>query len=586
MTGRAVEMGSKPRILYGEADFRAFSRDNGYYVDKTQYIPMLENFRSPVFLRPRRFGKSLMCTTLQHYYDVNSKDMFDTWFANTYIGANPTPEKNSYFVLHFDFSIVDSDGDAAYIKDQFFSHLNIALEAFLIVNHDWFKRPMEIDSEGDAIKQFNKLLTLAGSLGLPPFYIIIDEYDNFANQLILERRDQLYREITGKNGFLKAFFKLLKQHRKTGAISRIFITGVLPITIDELASGYNIASFITMDKDFEAMAGFSQSEVHHLLDRIYDDYDLDPAHRYQVEAVIKDHYNGYHIADPKAEALYNSTILMYFLEKLTRFGEITQYLTDLNLKTDIAWIRRLTSSNPEHTHELVDQLLAENRLNYNSVQLTEKFDMSQFFEKSFYPISFFYLGMLTRRSNYEMCLPNQNMQTIFADYFNTLYKINVGTLYTQMMTSFVDNPDLPKLFADFWDIYVSQLPEAVFARVNENFYRTTFYSLCQQFLSQFYVWRMENSHASGRSDLEMEGKYHTRFSADRYLMEFKYFSNAKSKDLDLDSFCPPEQDWNQLAGYHQEQCTSYPEMNISSYLIYCFGNIGFRVFPLVERTHC
>jgi len=160
------------------------------------------------------------------------------------------------------------------------------------------------------------------------------------------------------------------------------------------------------------------------------------------------------------------------------------------------------------------------------------------------------------------------MKAIFTEYFNQLHEVNTGTLYGEMMSSFAQKPDLPRLFADYWDIYISQLPEAVFAAVNENFYRTTFFDLCRQFLSNLYVWHLEGSHASGRSDLEMEGKYHTRFASDRYLMEFKYLSNGKSQGLDIPAFSPPEKDWDQLQGYDADQRSQYPEKNIKSYLIY------------------
>ena len=282
---------------------------------------------------------------------------------------------------------------------------------------------------------------------------------------------------------------------------------------------------------------------------------------------------------------YNRTILMYFLEKLCRFKQIPEFLIDLNLKTDISWVRRLTDSNPDSTRELVDQLSVENQLPYSKMQLRDKFHMPQFFDKSFCPISFFYLGMLTRRDDFFMCLPNLNMKTIFSDYFNEIHKVNTGTLYAEMMSSFAQKPDLPKLFANNWSIYISQLPEAVFLSVNENFYRTTFYSLLHQFLSHLYVWRMESSHASGRSDLEMEGKFHTPFAGLRFLMEFKYISNAKlqNRKSEIDTFQPPELDWAQLEGYARDQSRQYPEQQIRSYLIYCFGNKGFRVFPLEQR---
>jgi len=208
--------------------------------------------------------------------------------------------------------------------------------------------------------------------------------------------------------------------------------------------------------------------------------------------------------------------------------------------------------------------------------------MSQFFEKSFYPISLFYLGMLTLRDNYTMCIPNLNTKAIVSEYFHEVHKIDVATLYADTMQAFAENPDLPTLFADWWRLYIAQLPEAVFAKVNENFYRTTFFDVCRQFLSHLYVWRMESSHPGGRSDLEMEGKYNTAFAGMCYLMEFKYISNARTREnkIDIDRFRPSEKDCEQLLGYARDQRTRYPEQTLVAYLIYCFGNTGFRIFPL------
>ena len=571
---------SRPKVLYGEANYRAMVKENGYYVDKTHYIPLLEQFKSPVFLRPRRFGKSLLCTTLQYYYDLQFADQFQELFGHTWIGANPTPKQGSFLVVSFDFSAVDPSGSVEAIEKKFNEAINKKLNHFCLINRKLFPEPIIIDRERSGTANLSDLAFTLNAYGLPPLYVIVDEYDNFANQLIVSKKDDLYRTLMEDDSFLKSFFKILKEGRKDGVIAHIFLTGVLPITIDDLASGYNIAEFITLDPRFEAMAGFTQSEVDTLLDRIYADYQLDESTRTQVNEVVKSNYNGYHMVDIDAEPLYNSTILIYFLQKLISFKEIPEFLTDLNLKTDISWIRRLTSSNAERTRELVDQLTIHNRLTYDRQQLRDKFDMKQFFNKTFYPISFFYLGMVTRYNSFQMCLPNLNMKAIFSEYFNELYEIDVSTLYADMMSGFLDKPDLPKLFADYWELYVSQLPEAVFAKVNENFYRTTFYELTKRYLSGYYVWQMESSYPGGRSDLEMEGKFHTRFVGSRYLMEFKYTSNAKSAKVKLASFQPSAADKEQLRRYHDGQCAQYPEQQIQSYLIYCFGNRGFRVFPL------
>ncbi|MCP4157204.1 MAG: AAA family ATPase, partial [bacterium] len=235
------------------------------------------------------------------------------------------------------------------------------------------------------------------------------------------------------DSFLKNFFKTLKNGSKSGTISRVFITGVLPITIDDLSSGYNIANFLTLKPKFETTMGFTLKETENLLDEIYKEHQISPATRPIIMETIKANYNGYRIIDPNGEGLFNSTILMYFLDNFITSGEITEYLIDVNLKTDISWVRRLTASNPKNTKELVNQLLINNQLSYSKIALSEKFSMSQFFDKDFYPISFYYLGMLTKLDNRYMCLPNLNMRSIFVDYFNDLYKVDVSTKYAGLM---------------------------------------------------------------------------------------------------------------------------------------------------------
>jgi hypothetical protein len=421
--------------------------------------------------------------------------------------------------------------------------------------------------------------------------VIIDEYDNFANQLITSHQDTLYRELTADNSFLKNFFKTLKNGTKDGTIARTFITGVLPITIDDLSSGFNIAEFITLEEEFETMMGFTFQETEKLLDEIYRDHEIDPTNRQLIMEVITANYNGYRIVNPKGEGLFNSTILMYFLKKFIGSQKIPGSLIDVNLKTDISWVKRLTASNPANTGELVNRLLIDNQLSYNKLALSEKFNMSQFFEKSFYPISFYYLGMLTKRDERYMCLPNLNMKSIFVDYFNEIYKIDVSTKYAEMMAGFVDQPDIPKLFAGYWEFYISQLPEAIFQQVNENFYRTTFFDLCRQHLSDYFTWAVEKSYSSGRTDLEFIGKYHGKFAGLRYLPEFKYYSNTQWNKISrtltgqtnvekISRFQALERDINQLKAYEAQWKKEHPHAGNKSFLVYCFGNQGFRVFPL------
>lgn len=572
----------KRRVLYSEANYAAIVRDHGYFVDKTAYVAQLEQVRNPVFLRPRRFGKTLLCSILRHYYDLNTADQFETLFGHTWIGQHRTGRQNQYIILALNFSTIVTGPTIDAIERSFRSQCNYLLDSLRYEYAPLLDELPPLPEEAPVADNLRKLLIHLRTRRLPSLYVVIDEYDNFSNQLIINHKDELYRQLTADEGFFKTFFKTLKEGRETNTIANIFVTGVLPILIDELASGFNIATILTLDREFEAMLGFTQSEVDQLLDTVYTDYDIDPATRPIVDTVIKNHYNGYHFINTQGEAPYNSTILMYFLREFTVYQQIPEFLTDLNLRTDLMWIRRLTSAHPGDTEAFVEALTSENQIAYDKNFLTTKFNTFQFFTPGFYPISFFYLGMLTRQDDFFLKLPNLNLRQIFIEYFNEIHHIDVSTLYAEMMQSFVNQPNLEQLFAGYWREYVSQLPEAVFTRMNENFYRITFYELCSRYLSRWFTWNLERSYPSGKSDLEFVGKYHEKFAGLRWVIEFKYYSNAELRALNktVDTFTLQQEDTEQIGGYAADLRREYPEAAITKFVIYCFGNSGFRVFPV------
>ncbi|MEI6260303.1 MAG: AAA family ATPase, partial [Deltaproteobacteria bacterium] len=514
----------KKRIMYGVANYEEIVAENGYFVDKTRYIPELEMIRNPVFLRPRRFGKSLWCRILECYYSIRQKDRFEELFGDTWIGSNPTPLKNAFIVLHLDFSTVDYTGNLADIEDSFNFTCNFKMKTLIGLYRDWFQDRVEIDVKVRGNDNLKNILSHVSLNDMPPLYVIIDEYDNFANQLITCRRDDVYKRLTADDSFLKTFFKTLKEGRKTGAIANVFITGVLPVTMDELASAFNIANFITLDASFENMLGFTQTEVNGLLDSICRDYDISPPQRREIETIIVNHYNGYHFVSPDIEAVFNPTLLAYFFDQFCRHRKFPEFLTDLNLRTDISWVQRITTAYPGSTEEFVESLVTLNTIKYDRNFLITKFDMKQFFDKGFFPISFYYLGMLTIQDRFTMKLPNLNMRQIFVEYFNELHQIDVSTRFAEIMESFVMQPDIESLFAGYWREYVSQLPEAIFQQVNENFYRTTFYELCSRYLSSWLAFTVESSYPQGKGDLEFIGKFHEKFAGRRWVIEFKYYS--------------------------------------------------------------
>jgi hypothetical protein len=274
---------------------------------------------------------------------------------------------------------------------------------------------------------------------------------------------------------------------------------------------------------------------------------------------------------------------MYFLRDLTVHGKPPESLTDLNLRTDLQWIRRLTGSNPSNTATLLNLLTTENRIAYERDTLVYKFNMHEFFQPRFYPTSFFYLGMLTRLDDFALTLPNINMRKIFVEYFNEFHEIDVTTRYRSIMDAFINQPNLEQLFAGYWQEYVAQLPEVIFQQVNENFYRTTFFELCSRFLSRWFSWHLERSYPKGKTDLEFVGKYNEKFANLRWVIEFKYYSVTEFKrkfKASLAAFELQAEDTEQVHGYAEGLRQEFPRAQIECYVIYCIGNRGFRVFSV------
>ena len=577
-------MTSKHRVLYSVASYESIVKQKGYFIDKTRYLCKMEDHKNVIFLRPRRFGKSLWCSILECYYDIRREDKFESLFGETYIGKNPTVDRNSCLILRLDFSIIDVSDNLKDIEGNFNNHCNSRIRLLYKRNQKYFEEIPKINLAENAARNLAILCDDILGNDAPPLYVIIDEYDNFTNQLVRSHNDSLYRELTADDSFFKTFFKTLKSGRGDDSIYNVFITGILPITMDDMASGFNIGTYLTLRSEYEAMLGFTEQEVTTLLDRVYEDYQLDPQTKQEVLEVMRSQYDGYHFTDADGPGIYNSTSVMYFLDNFTSEKKIPKYLTDLNLKTDLSWVKRITTSAKENTTELVDQLIIQGEINYADQYLITKFNMNTFFEKDFYPISFYYLGLFTKKSEDKMQLPNLNMRFIFSEYFNELHHISLSDPFAETFRHFAKTADLEHLFAGYWKNYISQLPEAIFQKVNENFYRTTFYFLSTLNLSHLYTWNVERSYPQGRSDLEFVGKFHTDFAKLRYVIEFKYYSNAetkKKKDF-IKNFKLKAKDSEQINGYCKGLLQEYPEAKIRKYVIYCFGNQGYRFFDVSD----
>lgn len=253
------------KIPYGMTDFERIIRENYYYVDKTQYIAKVEEQTSYFFIvRPRRFGKSLFLNMLGCYYDINKKDKFDEIFGELYIGKHPTPNRNKYMVLKLNFSSVASSMEC--LIETFNTYCELVMTAFA-KDYSYLLG----ENIAEEIKRYHTADALLGFLCLAAqskgqkIYLILDEYDNFANNILVDYGNERYHSITHGGGFFRGFLKVVKDY-SSSVIERLFLTGVSPVTMDDLTSGFNIADNYSCNSAFNNMIGFNEQEVRNLID--------------------------------------------------------------------------------------------------------------------------------------------------------------------------------------------------------------------------------------------------------------------------------------------------------------------------------
>ena len=565
-------------IPYAVANY-AEMRDRGfYYVDKTDYIPRLEAYNAPVFLRPRRFGKSLLVSTLAHYYDRTLAHRFEDLFGGTYIGSHPTPEHNRYMIIRYDFSaMVMADNMEG--LEQNFNILNRGpVEIMVTHNRDLFG-DFQFSTRENATQMLEEVLAYARAHDLPPVYILIDEYDNFTNQLLTSYNDPLYEKVTTADSFLRTFFKVIKKGIGEGSIRTCFCTGVLPVTMDDLTSGYNIAEILTLHPDFINMLGFTHAEADTYLRYVLDKYTGSQERYDEIWQLIVNNYDGYRFS-PKGEKLFNATILTYFLKKFAvNKGEVPEEMIDENLRTDIGWLRRLTLS-LENSKAMLDALVIDNGLYYNVADLSSKFNKQKFFDKNFYPVSLFYLGMTTLFNDYRMMLPNLTMRSIYMDYYNVLNRIEGGAMrYAPVYERFTQERDFESLVRNYFEQYLGQFPAQVFDKINENFIRCSFFELVSRYLSSCYTFAIEQNNSEGRADFEMTGIPGTDYYTDDRLVEFKYYK-AKEAEKMLASDAPLPEHVEQVRRYAEDTLRHFPNYKVRTYVVYICANRGWKCWEV------
>ncbi|HMV79046.1 MAG TPA: AAA family ATPase [Leptospiraceae bacterium] len=412
-------------IPYGDANFESVVTKKALLIDKTKYIPLLEKHSKFFLIRPRRFGKSFMLSLLQSYYDIKTKDKFDTLFGGLEIHKSPTELRNTYIILKMDFSGLNADTDEI-LKREFtnkvISYIDFSLSFYAELfpsniysaYHD-FLRNREIEPS-------DALLFLIGAVKKTPYkvYVLIDEYDNFINNLVSLDREGFAKRILSRSGFVRSFYETLKIGSGEGAFDKFFITGVSPLMLDELASGFNIMEDMTQKPAFASMLGFTEEEVQSVLDLIPPDvYSQTDKTNDEVMKDLTHYYNGYRFSPLNPARVFNPDMVLYFIQDF-QDRMYPMDLLDLNVKTDYSKLKGLiiSLSGRDMLKKIIEELSSAEE---TGVDLVRRFTFEQRFSENELKSLLYYLGLLTytdRRSRLKV--PNYVIHVLFWEYLRSL----------------------------------------------------------------------------------------------------------------------------------------------------------------------
>jgi len=530
-------MGDCKKILYGVSDYAEIRKSNGWFIDRTGFIRDLENTRFAMFLRPRRFGKSLLISILQSYYDVNYKDRFEELFSGTDIGAKPTDERGRYLVLYFNFSAVSKD--VGEVQRSFDEYTSICIDAFANRYRDrlpsGLAEAVTAMGRGDCNGKLSLIMENLRGKNVE-IYVLIDEYDNFTNTILAESGQDAYDRLTHGEGFFKQFFTSLKAATSAtdSPVKRMFITGVSPVTMDDVTSGFNIATNISTESLFSGVVGFTHADVDEILDYFAANagFDFD---REKAKDIILRWYDGYRFAsDENAPLMANTSLVLNFLSKYLRNGRLPDDLVDSNLRTDYAKIRHLVTVGRRlnGNFSLLEGIIQNGGRVSNLVDSFQARDMSD--EQNFVSL-LYYFGMLSIRGSsgplVDFCVPNETVRGFMGAFVPSAYR-EIGNVnprifdLTQALASFAEKGEWKPVM----DILATLVRETMAVRdkiEGEKFVQATMIAYLRSAVSAYFV-RHEYEANGGYADLLLEPDL-LRYPGVKHalLMEIKYVGTSR-----------------------------------------------------------
>jgi hypothetical protein len=527
------DMMQEIKFPYGVSNFGSIPEQDYYFVDKTPFVAKLEAWESKyiAYLRPRKIGKSLFVSILEHYYGKEHKVKFEEYFGQYHIGKNPTPLANSYAVLKMDFSGIEtSTEEKAY--QGFLAKIQRDCERFAIKyampESDMERLRTESTPHGVLETCVNLYRKQTDS---SPIYLIIDEYDHFTNEILLGSLQHFKKAVT-KNGYVRKFYETVKIATQQGIIDRVFITGVSPTTLDSLTSGFNIVTHLSGELEFHEMMGFTEEEVSHIIDLILQD----TSRKDLIMSDLKKWYNGYKFHEDSFKRIYNSDMILYFCKHFQRYQKYPKEMLDPNIAPDYGKLKLMFEiQNPAGNYAILEKILHQQYIEEN---LILQFSFERGFSDSQFVSFLYYMGYLTiqgeSRGRLSFAIPNHVIKELYWDYFAWLITEREKLDYTEMQVGDAVAEMTVGNVEPFLEILTEvtrRFSDRDYQRFDEKYIKI----LMMSFLSMANIYTIESERAIppvGYADLVLLAPESRKIDYE-YIFELKYIPKAKITDTKI-----------------------------------------------------
>jgi len=552
------------KIPYGVIDYKSLIEEDYIYVDKTMYLSKLENEKDTlIYLKPGRFGKSLFTSMMYYYYDVNSSDLFETLFKGTYVYNNPTPNKNNYYVLKFDFSgLTTANMSEDEMKDSFNKKVYSSIYDF--INKYRFDFNIDTETKEPNMLLLSLLMQLKTRLE-HKVYILVDEYDNFTNG-ILDGDASLFKNVVNHNGFVKSFYAVIKEYVGLGVVDRFFATGICPITLNSMTTGFNIATDISTRPEYNSMVGLTHEEVKWL----FKELNLSKEEQDKVFNLMISQYDGYRFSENTDEKIFNATLVMYFLSEYIRDKQIPKKLYDNNIVVNYGKIDNLLRLQDNKFYkEIISDILDNGEI---TGILKTQFNLAEDFVRDDIISLLYYFGYLTIKTSditgqIIFKIPNLVMKETYGNYFIKLIRdenVEIDTtIINEGLREILLSGRIDKL-TNYIENILESLDNRMFIKFDERYIQELYFALLANnpVVSVYTEYPCSN----GYIDIYMKGKREK--IKYEIMIELKYIKKSDYNDILLES--KKEEAKKQIEEYSKDD--RIDKENLKKYVVIFVGN--------------